>query len=431
MKRLVAVFLSMSLLITACGTDAASIGSEAQDNSETTVNDDSQIVLEEIEDESNSEGASSESESIDVVANKSGDELDIAITGLDDENLLTYVENNIYQELVSQLGSEDYLIENVEAVYYPKEYIEALSSNAQSNKYFGYTSAELNEQFDGKKYVFTLGKDGQTVVTPMETLTDDLYVKALEDVVIGSGAILICVTVSVVATPAAPAVGMIFAAGASTGTTFALQSGAISFATAAIIKGYETESFEQAMRAGVEASAEGFKWNAIMGIAVGGAKTALALKGATGNGLTMNQAAKIQQESGYPLEIIKQFKSVEEYEVYKEAGLYTKMVNGKLALVRDIDLNYISELPNGEQVTNLVRMEMGYAPIDPATGKAYQLHHINQNMKGTLAILTESEHQGNSKILNLFGKESEIDRAAFDKIRKEFWQKFAASCLKG
>ena len=347
MKRLVAVFLSMSLLITACGTDAASIGSEAQDNSETTVNDDSQIVLEEIEDESNSEGASSESESIDVVANKSGDELDIAITGLDDENLLTYVENNIYQELVSQLGSEDYLIENVEAVYYPKEYIEALSSNAQSNKYFGYTSAELNEQFDGKKYVFTLGKDGQTVVTPMETLTDDLYVKALEDVVIGSGAILICVTVSVVATPAAPAVGMIFAAGASTGTTFALQSGAISFATAAIIKGYETESFEQAMRAGVEASAEGFKWNAIMGIAVGGAKTALALKGATGNGLTMNQAAKIEQESGYPLEIIKQFKSVEEYEVYKEAGLYTKMVNGKLALVRDIDLNYISELPNG------------------------------------------------------------------------------------
>ena len=48
----------------------------------------------------------------------------------------------------------------------------------------------------------------------------------------------------------------------------------------------------------------------------------------------MNEAAMIQKESGFPLELIKQFKSVEEYQVYKEAGLYTKMVNGKLALVR-------------------------------------------------------------------------------------------------
>ena len=143
----------------------------------------------------------------------------------------------------------------------------------------------------------------------------------------------------------------------------------------------------------------------------------------------MNEAARIQKESGYPLELIKQFKSVEEYEVYKNAGLYTKMVNGKLALVRNIDLEYVSELPTGEKVTNLVRMQKGYAPLDPATGKAYQLHHINQNPNGTLAILTEAEHQGNSSILNLFGKESEIDRKAFDAIRKEFWQKFAAGLL--
>ena len=99
------------------------------------------------------------------------------------------------------------------------------------------------------------------------------------------------------------------------------------------------------------------------------------------------------------------------------------MVNGKLALVRDIDLNYKSTLPNGTEVTNLQRMQQGYAPLDPATGKAYQLHHINQDPNGTLAILKESEHQGNSSILNNPDiVESKIDRQAFNKIRKEFWK---------
>ena len=67
-------------------------------------------------------------------------------------------------------------------------------------------------------------------------------------------------------------------------------------------------------------------------------------------------------------------------------------------------------------------MQRGYAPLDPATGKAYQLHHIGQKADGTLAILTESQHQGNSTILNIVGKESEIDRKAFNETRKAFWE---------
>ena len=414
MKKLISMILICSLLLSSCTSVDRSKDQTGVDlaNQQTTT-EQSSIV----------------NESADNGESRDKNNLDIELSGLADEKLLTYVENNVYADLVAQLDSEDYFVENVKAVYYPKEYIEALSSNSQSNKYFGYTSAELNEQFQGTKYVFTLGRDGRTTVVPMETLSDDIYVKAMEDVLIGSGVILVCVTVSVVAAPTVPAIGMIFAASASTATTFALESGTISFAAAAIAKGYETESFDQAIKAGVEAGSKGFKWGAITGAVFGGTEKTIALKGATLNGLTMNEAARIQKESGYPLELIKQFKSYKEYEIYKEAGLYTKMVNGKLALVRNIDLEYTSELPNGETVTNLVRMEKGYAPLDPATGKPYQLHHINQDSNGTLAILTESEHQGNSTILNIAEKESEIDRPAFAKIRKEFWQKYAASLL--
>ena len=429
MKRMISLVLACVMFLTACSSQVDSNALNASETVQETVSETSVATekSEEVEEKETEVAAVS-----DVKEGETGNKTqgpDITIKGLDDEALLGYVEDNIYSSLINELDSEDYFIENVEAIYYPKEYIEALASNSRPNLYFGYTSDELNEQFKGTKYVFTLGEDGRTVVVPMETVSDDVYVKAMENVIVGIGVILICVTVSVVAAPAAPAVGMIFAASASTGTAFALESGAISFAVAAIAKGYETESFEQAMKAGAEAGAEGFKWGAIIGAAAGGAKKAIALKGATLNGLTMNEAAKIQKESGYPLDVIKQFKSYKEYEVYKEAGLYTKMINGKLALVRNIDREYVSELPNGEKVTNLVRMQKGYAPVDPATGKVYQLHHINQDPNGTLAILTEAEHQGNASILNLFGKESEIDRAAFDKIRKEFWMKYAAGLL--
>ena len=111
--------------------------------------------------------------------------------------------------------------------------------------------------------------------------------------------------------------------------------------------------------------------------------------------------------------------------VYKNAGLQSQMVGGQLALVKDIDLNFKSDLA-GTQVTNLERMRLGYAPIDPATGKAYQLHHIGQKSNATLAVLTEAEHQGNASILNIVGKETEIDRNAFAAIRKQFWMDFAA-----
>lgn len=430
MKKIISVVLACALLLSACGSPSETTienGSVNQDNRITETDSSTDFS-----NESNAQSQDALSQSENHSSTKSdidSTKLDITVKGLDDEALLTYVEDSIYLDLISELDSEDYVVEGVEAIYYPKEYIEALASNTQANVYFGYTAAELDAQFQGTKYVFTLGENGQTIVVPMETINDDVYVKALEDVIIGSGAILICVTVSLVAAPAAPAVSMIFAASATTGTTFALESGAISFAAAAIAKGYETESLSQALKAGVEASGEGFKWGAITGIAFGGGKEAFALKKATRSGLSMNDVARIQKDSGYPLDLIAEFKTMEEYNVYKEAGLYTQMVDGKLALVRDIDLDYVSEMADGTKVTNLELMQRGNAPIDPATGKAYQLHHINQEADGTLAILKEAEHQGNASILNTPGKTGVHNAETGDKLwpkkREAFWKAYA------
>jgi hypothetical protein len=56
------------------------------------------------------------------------------------------------------------------------------------------------------------------------------------------------------------------------------------------------------------------------------------------------------------------------------------------------------------------------------------LHHINQEVDGTLAILAGSEHQVNASILDTVGKEG-VHKILSDyewaKIRSVFWKSFA------
>ena len=337
----------------------------------------------------------------------------IQFTGLDDATLLTYMEDTVYNGLITELDNDVYFVENVQAVYISKEYLEEVAYNSQENIYFGYTLSELDAYFQGARYVFTLGENGETIVTQFQEY-DDTYDQILKNVAIGTGVILICVTVSVVSGGAgAPAVSMIFAASAKTGSIMALSSGLFSGVSAGVVTGIETGDFDEAMKAAALAGSEGFKWGAISGSIAGGAGEAIALKGATMNGLTMDQAALIQKESGYPLSVIKQFHSVDEYTVFKQAGLQAEMLGGNLSLVRsDIDLyNVVDEYGRN----NFTRMSKGLNPIDSA-GNTFQWHHIGQKNDATLALLTATEHDAGA--LHGFKVVSEIDRAAFDAYKK-------------
>lgn len=348
-------------------------------------------------------------------------------SGLSDPALLRYTEDTIYENLVTALDSEEFFVENVSATYISQEYIDELAYNSRANIYFGYTLQELAEQFQGKKYVFTLGEDGTTIVTEFEDY-DDAYDRALKNVAIGTGVILVCVTVSVVSAGlSAPAVSMIFAASAKTGTLMALSGGSIGGISAGIVTGIQTGDIEQALKAAVTAGSEGYKWGAFSGAFSGGFKQAIALKGATLNGLTMNEAAAIQRESKYPLDVIKQFKTMEQYEICRDAGLVPITVNGKTSLIRAIDLDYVDELGR----TNLQRMKQGLAAIDTSSGSPYELHHIGQKTESTLAILTKAEHMkgGNNKIWHEFGIASEVHNPSSQPMwiaqKKAYWKQLA------
>ena len=348
-------------------------------------------------------------------------------SGMGDPNLLRYTEDTIYENLVATLDSDEYFVENVSAVYISQEYIDELAYNSQANIYFGYTLQELAEQFQGTKYIFTLGDDGSTIVTEFEEY-DDTYDRALKNVAIGTGVILVCVTVSLVSAGlGAPAVSMIFSVAAQSGTKMALSGGIMGGVAAGIVTGVQTGDMDEALKAAALAGSEGFKWGAISGALAGGASEAIALKGATRSGLTMNEAATIQRESKYPLDVIKQFKSMDQYEICKNAGLYPVTVNGKTSLVRAIDLDYVDDFGR----TNLQRMKEGLAAIDPDSGLPYELHHIGQKTDSTLAILTKAEHMqgGNNSIWHEFGSASEVHNAAnealWNRQRQTYWRQLA------
>ena len=342
--------------------------------------------------------------------------------GSNDPELLEYIRDTVYSSLVSDLTEEDCFVENVETVYLSDEYIARISFNHMQNRYFGYTISELDAQFDGEKYIFYYDGNHGTDVTAIEHVDDDTFLSDIvKNVSIGAGVILVCVTATLVAGaigPKALAVKMIFAVAAEKAGEYAASGALLGGVSAGVVTAYKTGDPKEAMKAAALSASEGFKWGAIIGAATGSALEGFDLHSATLNGLTMNEAARIQQESGYPMSIIKQLHSVQEYQVLKDAGLQSQMVGGKLALVRqDIDLyNVLDEYGRN----NFARLSQGLNPID-ASGQTFQWHHIGQNNDATLALLTANEHKDGA--LHGFKVLSEIDRKAFDEYKREVLNK--------
>lgn len=450
MRRIISLLLVMVMIISGCGskktdspvekeksayTESTTIGSKPTSSSpENMMEDNSPETESQVTDESTPD-ADIKDNSINSTTDEGFDltsyrEFEPKYSKLNDPELLRYIEDNMYAELVSALDSDEYFVQNVSASYLSKEYIEELEYNSKENIFFGYTLSELDAEFRGTRYVFTLGDNGETTVKPFEAY-DDTYEKVLKNVAIGTGVILVCVTVSVVTAGAgAPAVSMIFAASAKTGTIMALSSGAMGGTAAGIVTGVKTKDFNQAMKAAALAGSEGFKMGAISGAIAGGASEAVALKGATLNGLSMNDAA-IMQKEGYPLDVIKEFSSMDQFNVCKNAGLKPEMINGKTALLRKIDLTQVDE----HGLTNLERINKGLSPLDP-DGIAYELHHVGQNVDSTLAILTEQEHRLGD-MYSIWHKIAEAGTGvhandpAWDAKRKAFWKAYVALVQSG
>ena len=400
MKKIIAFILVLSLLLTACNTRTPNSTSDNQD-----------VVT-----------------NIPTVNISNLEHITPNFTGLDDEDLHYYLEDRIYEELITNLHSEDYVVEDVSVKYASKEYLEEVKFNSQSTSYFGYTTEKLDSMFEGEKYVFTLSDDNKTTVQELSEIEKSSKEIMMENIVVGSGIILATATLSLVA-PAAGlpvAIQVILCASAKGATTMAISSAGIAGTISIITEMITTGDYNESFKSGCLSASEGFKWGALSGAIASGSTTAVTLKLGTEGGLTMSQVATIQKESKYPIEIIKKFNSVEQYNICKDAGLKAFSVNGKTALIRNIDLDYVDNVTGK---TNLQLMQSRKAPIDPVTGQKMELHHLGQEIDSPLAILKRSEHtqNGNDSIWHILteGFENPSSQQGWTKQRGDFWETMA------
>ena len=142
--------------------------------------------------------------------------------------------------------------------------------------------------------------------------------------------------------------------------------------------------------------------------------------------LTDEEKRKIKKETGWSDEIINRINSMEQYEIYKNAGLVEADINGRKVLIKkDIDLDY-KDPKTGE--TNRERMEKGRSPIDSKTGEKIELHHMGQEFDSPFAELLEnSEHgDGNHKTLHPKDKDSfrndKEKEIEYNKQKAEHWK---------
>lgn len=130
---------------------------------------------------------------------------------------LQYLADQVFAATENLLVSDDYEIHDVAASNGSQEYLDELAFNSQENFYFGYTLSEIEAHFQGTSYIFYFGSDGQSEVRTQEAYDDSCEI-VTRNIPTGSGIILICVTVLLLAGPAgASTVATIFAVSATSG----------------------------------------------------------------------------------------------------------------------------------------------------------------------------------------------------------------------
>ena len=341
---------------------------------------------------------------------------------LNDSKQIEALEDQVYKQAIESIG-DGYVVDKVDAVYIPEEYIEELEYNSKENDYFGYKISKLNKKYKNCNFVFTVGDKGNTVVKKFEAY-DDTMDNIIRDVAIGSGVILVCVVITAVSGGVgAPAVASVFAIAAKGATSFAISSAVIDGSLSGITTAMKTNgNIDAVKKSFAKNAAKGFKWGAITGAVTAGTGKFLSLKSMTKGGLKIGQVAKIQKETKWSRETISSIRSMDEYRLFKGAKEMT--INGKRVLVTTKVYPRFQSTLHGKIVTNAQRMEKGYSPLNPKTGKEIELHHIGQENDSTLAMMTSEKHNKYSKILHDNRRVSSIDRTKFKVVRKKIWKAY-------
>lgn len=147
----------------------------------------------------------------------------------------------------------------------------------------------------------------------------------------------------------------------------------------------------------------------------------------------MKNYKELQKKTGWSDVICEAINSMEEAQIYIQAGLVEKIVNGRPALTNpkivgnayNCRKEWLKDsLSNYEELkdwNNADLMGEGWPPRDE-NGDPFELHHIGQKQDSPFAELTYWQHMdgGNNALLHP-SRESEIDRDLFKQEKSAHW----------
>ncbi len=123
------------------------------------------------------------------------------LIGTEHFNKMPDMNDEMYAVLQEKLGQDVEFEVTTDETYIPKSFLKQYSANSRSNIYFGFTLEELDKQFDGQEYFFTLGENDETVVKSKEEYLDsydDLYERLLKKLAVAAGVIVVTITIKVI-----------------------------------------------------------------------------------------------------------------------------------------------------------------------------------------------------------------------------------------
>ena len=426
-KRIISLSLVIIILISGCAQISDGNYSQVIDSDDNLLFDSDGTDNGLIDDNDNEEIPVSEITDLKMLPIAEGEDADpteyeyeVEFDRLDSDGLQRYVTDTMYEEIVSELEGTDYYVSDICSAYVSQEYIDQLAYNSKSNIFFGYTLEELDAQFEGKRYIFTLGEQSDTIVTAYDEY-DYSYDGVIRNIADGTGVLLYAVTLS--ENSSSKTISIIFAFSALTGTVAAVSSAGVAGLVSGLVVGIQTGDLEEAKNAAVTIGSEGFKWGALVGTAGGTVVGTYQVVTQPACLLTDEQVSIIQKGVKYPLRVIRQLCGIEEYDALQAANLIPCMVNGETALIKvDINLDILDELGR----TNLQRMLLGLAPYDE-NGNEYLLRMLGEGLDSTLAIL--SNEDSNNSALSNFVDLSDINSINTSELKKKFWKTMAEILL--
>ena len=178
-------------------------------------------------------------------------------------------DDEIYATLDAQPCLDGYEIDEISSMYMSKEYVEEKIYNSRENIYYGYTLQEIEWSFEGDRYVFAPDGEGHTIVKEFEVY-EDPFEELFRNVCVGSGVILVCVTLSAVTgVLGMPMTCAVFAFAAHSATTAALKFTVMGAAISGAITAYKTGDFEEVLKSMAIGGSRGYKAGAIIGAITG------------------------------------------------------------------------------------------------------------------------------------------------------------------